>query len=215
MLNMKVCQIKTSTGRLLPLVVILKQVQENNIVVDKQLTSEWCKRCGMFGGGGCTPYAPDYDKSFRGKYKHYYILLFIYDLNVWLSEKQKQSKNVAFFALGYSEPIMTRLLQKVYRLFDKGKVLSVGFCNHCRPCVVRVNHEPCKKPKERMNSLESTGILVERLLINEKLGCLYWANHKEKYIPDKFKKVMLYMSNEPLDEDKFWCDFSKLVYTIE
>jgi hypothetical protein len=73
-----------------------------------------------------------------------------------------------------------------------GYFISSGYCAICRPkrCAVKDGRK-CRSPSERTYSLESTGVLVTKLMEHcFDIELQWWRKEEPSYIPDFMVKVV-------------------------
>lgn len=206
--------IVTSKGWHLPMQFIFAEVKEEDIVTNKDLTTKLCKGCKMYGSrGGCPPFSPSYDRVFRGKYKHHYLIIANIPVIHWMGNKVKAMENIARKMMLTSSfiEVMFKYLEKfiveVLKSYG-GRTFPSSWCNLCKKCAV-AKQLPCVNPTQRGFSMEATGILVEPTLINAGLGRLEWFEWKSRTIPGWIKKIVLYSSDTELNYKEFMTELLK------
>lgn len=207
--------ISTSTGRNLPFELLIKETSYDNVVVDKSVTEKLCETCRMYGHrGGCPPVSPNFDRVYRGKTKHITLVMIKVPCQQWGSRKVMAdlNSNRRFLMMSSFVEIMVKSIEKnVVRLLREqgGKVLPSSYCTACPTCVA-VDGNPCVKPKERMFSMESTGVLVHDTCVNSGMEPLEWYAKANGIIPQRIRKVMAYMSDAPLDVDRLHAELQQI-----
>lgn len=191
----------TSAGKELPTILNIERILVSQIVTDRAATIGECQKCKMFGkGGGCPPFAPEFDKVYRDKYQFGYVVVVTIPFDRWMTDKHKEKPNPmsgAFLAANFMQVVMKPIETKMAKILATfgGQVFSAGYCGGCQKCAVKQG-QPCSKPKERMFSMESTGILVSDSLEQIGLPKLDWIRYKDKYVPKYTCRVVLLLTDK-------------------
>ncbi len=182
---------RTIKGNTYPLKVGYGVLRSQCIPVDMEATTNACLRgCRLYGrNGGCPPYSPSFTDicgneililyaKMNTQYYPYRILYGSYYIR-WV----------------FVETFMTALTNRVGRRLAKtlsGYFISSGHCSACRPkrCSVK-DGKKCRNPSERTYSLESTGVLVTKLMeYCFDIELQWWRKEDPSYIPSFMVKVV-------------------------
>lgn len=159
----------------------------------KEKFEKFCESgCSNFGNnGGCPPYAPNFarlQKIYRNA-----LVLWV-RMPIWecpedlLDKADKNFYFVAQYAQAVLPPVIGRVRQGGKELWDPDFILGESACKKCKPCAFndktkeesermspeeKVKKIKCNNPKDRMYSLESTGVDVDMLM---RVGSfpIYW-----------------------------------------
>lgn len=206
--------VSTSTGRHLPFELLVDEIKYSDVVVDKSVTEKLCESCRMYGHrGGCPPVSPNFDRVYRDKTKHIYLTTLKVPCQQWGSRKvmADPNSNRRFLMMSSFVEIMVKGVEKklinILRSYG-GKVLPSSYCTACPTCVA-VDGNPCVKPKERMFSMEATGILVHDTCVKAGMSPLEWYERDKQVFPHRIRKIMAYMADQPLDISAMFDEFSQ------
>lgn len=191
------------------------QIPVSEVPSDKEGFEVFCKRgCNNYNhNGGCPPFAPSFDRL-RKIYANmvvFYVRFGVAEFPVTLIEK-----NQAFFCAQYAQavlpPVIGYIRKEGKKLWNPDMVLGESACKTCKECAfsqkareyyakeLSENYRPtCKNPKERMYSLESSGVDVD-LLMRWGAFPLYWfeSGHSVLETPYTIKAVgFLYKGSIP------------------
>lgn len=136
------------------------------------------KPCPAYNNNwACPPFAPTYlqTKEQLSRYQYYLILIYEFDLVIWKEllqakhpdwTKTKVETNALNSHL-YNGVIYwgLRRLLKPYIGSQNTYVLGNSNCRLCQKCARKTN-EKCRRPKQRIYSMEAAGINVDTTLRN-------------------------------------------------
>lgn len=193
---------KTTTNNLYPIKIGFGVLKTKDIQHNKRKTSQACQLgCKLFGkNGGCPPFSPNF-ANLRERFEFSYVVF------IQLRTKyfpQKVMEGNYYVRWSFVEILQGNLLKKISlnlgNQFD-GYLLSSGHCVGCGQksrCTFSVNNR-CKNPKNRLFSMESTGILVTDLMANNFDLPLFWFNKDPNLnVPPYMVKTAMLMSNESI-----------------
>lgn len=182
---------RTIKGNTYPLKVGYAVLHSQCIPIDREATTKACLRgCRLYGrNGGCPPFSPNFSKIS----KSHFLVLYAKMLTKYYPPKVLNGTYYTRWV--FVETFMTALTNRVGKRLAKildGYFISSGHCAICRPkrCAVK-DGQKCRNPSERTYSLESTGILVTKLMedcFDTELE--WWRKEEPSYIPSFMAKVV-------------------------
>lgn len=183
------------------------------IVVKKEDYEKFCKEgCKNFGtNAGCPPFAPNFEhlkKTYRNAVV-VWVRMPWHQMPESFIGNEKFNSNY-FYAASYAQavlPPVVKHLYKAHELFKADFKLGESACKLCNVCAFKVDLPveekkrtiKCRHPKDRMFSLESTGIDTD-LLMRSQAFPLFWYGRGNKItdIPYTCKMIMfLYKGSIP------------------
>ena len=182
---------KTTTGKIYPLEIGYALFSSKLVPVDQISTIEACRNgCRLYGrNGGCPPFSPNFSKISRSNF------LILYAKMLTKYYPPKVLNGAYYIRWVFVETFMTALTNRVGRRLAKilsGYFISSGHCSACRPkrCAVK-DGKKCRNPSERTYSLESTGVLVTKLMEDcFDIELQWWRKEDPSYIPSFMVKVV-------------------------
>ena len=148
-------------------------INRKDIQTNKELFDNLCRNgCPNFGKKySCPPYSPKFE--FLGKeFEYLFLARFSCDLNQINSNEYNKIRIANSVMKSRMDKLMRNLEEKIGGIF-----LSNGSCRLCKPCLCKEG-KPCKHPKKRRYSLESTGINVDYLAEKYFNKKLLWYDSK-------------------------------------
>lgn len=189
---------KASSGNTYPLKFGYGYLMTRDIPHDRSKTKLACQTgCRLYGNnGGCPPYSPEFSK-FCDRYPQAYV--FYIQLHTEFFPEKIRNGNY-YVRWNFVEIIQGNLINKLGRsIKDKlgGFLLSAGHCTGCgqrQGCAFRI--EPvCKMPSMRMFSMESTGVLVTKLMeLAFDIPLLWIEREKVSKMPEYMLKVAMLLN---------------------
>lgn len=159
-------------------------VDSEEIVSNKEKFEVFCKSgCGNYGNnGGCPPYAPDFARI-QKVYRNGVVIWVRCATEEFpdglLDKADKNFYFVAQYAQAVLPPVIGHIRKLSKGLWKPDLILGESACKKCNPCVfnekkleladrtpieIKRKTLKCRHPKERLYSLESTGIDVDLIM---------------------------------------------------
>lgn len=195
--------------RTLPLKITIDEIKEETVICNRNQTLKECKKCGMYGrNGACPPHAPDYNKTFRSRYNHFYVQQLWMEFTKWGTAKQYALKSFRYYVSTFCErmikiyePRLNYMIKTELNKLTSNVLLATSYCSFCKPnpCAY-VETGKCKQPKVRCFSAESTGIMLNKVMVANGFPELEWVLSGQP-MPQWFRKVSLIMTKEPIESE--------------
>lgn len=164
-----------------------------------------CKNYGR--NGGCPPFAPSFD-ALRKVYKYMVVVYCRMSTDQFPKSYLNPNKNMAFFAIQFARTQLQPIMKAIYshpKPFSADRLLGESDCKLCNPCQVPKTGI-CRHPKERVFSLESTGVNTNKLM-EDFVFPLHWFSFKSPVseVPYSSKLIGFLYKDEPSE------DFTKIL----
>ena len=185
----------SSTANAYPLSIQSKWILYQDVVFEPDYIESLCKKgCRNYGhSGGCPPFSPKFNQ-FADDDKQYLLIITKFD-SKYKTVRVKASKNRAIH-WKFQDVIVAHFLDKIGRAlqthFPQTIYLGTGYCMGCpgQKCSYKLQ-EPCRNPKQRTFSMESTGINVVKTVRNTMQETFYWYTKSNPDVPYLMKAILL------------------------
>lgn len=193
---------RTSSDRLYPLEIGYKQLPSDQIPCDKLATTRECKEgCSLYGrNGGCPPYSPEFN-HLQTLFPH---AIAVYSRLYTKFYPPKVANGSFYVRWNFVKTFMERVILKVGKSLSKrckGFLLGAGPCRACGNmlCAFKQGESQCRKPTERVFSVESTGVLATTLMPQLfSIPLLWFDANNHDHFPEYMVNVILILTKEQL-----------------
>ena len=138
-----------------------------------QRFQDYCKSCPHYGKNLACPPSTPYFADYAGKSSSARVIC--YRISLTGAEPGVESQKTAHREAGQL------LARELAQYLKQGhKVAGAGFCRSCPTCAAENGETVCRKPAERIFSLEAMGVNVDALLKKSFGFGLEWTRGNEK-----------------------------------
>ncbi|HUT70230.1 MAG TPA: DUF2284 domain-containing protein [Desulfatiglandales bacterium] len=181
----------TIKGNTYPLELGYALLSKKLVPTNREFTTNSCIRgCRLYGrNGGCPPFSPSFSEIGGSE------ILVLYAKISTSYYPHRILHGSYYIRWVFVETILSPFANRLGRRISKtlcGYFISSGHCSACRPrrCAVK-DGKNCRNSSERTYSLESTGVLVTKLMEEcFDIELQWWRKGEPSYIPGFMVKVV-------------------------